>query len=391
MKKITYFIFLPLFLLSCKHENFQRPSKTNEQDKLLKLNQIQVLASHNSYRIRTTDTVLHFLFDIQSLLPASLNPNDLDYDHLPIEAQMSDYGMRGLEIDVYNDPQGGLFATRKINSYVALPEASGIPELNEIGFKVLHIKDVDYNTHFYTFKQGLQKLKNWSDAHPNHLPIFVNIETKTEAPGDNASLASLGFLPALQYDVAAADAIDAEVKTIFGENLEKILTPDKLRGSLSTLNEVVLQNKYPSLGECRNKIIFIMEGDLVDYYQKNHPSLHGRAMFTYAEAGTPEAVFVIHNNPIEDQYLIEDLVKKGYIVRTRADSGTEQARTGDYTAMIAAFASGAQIISTDYYKADERAGQTGWTDYKVNFPNKELARKNPINAANVKIEAALLE
>jgi hypothetical protein len=391
MRKIAYLIFLPLFLFSCKHENFQKPSKTAAQDEALKLNQIQVLASHNSYRIRTTDTVLHFLFDIQKLLPASLNPNDLDYTHLPIEAQMSDYGMRGLEIDIYNDPQGGLFASRRINSYVALPEASGIAELNETGFKVLHIKDIDYNTHFYTFKQGLQKLKNWSDAHPNHLPIFVNIETKTESPGDDSTLASLGFLPAIEYDDAAADALDAEVKSVFGENLDKILTPDKLRGSLSTLNEVVLQNKYPNLGECRNKIIFIMEGDLVNFYKKNHASLKGRAMFIYAKEGTPEAVFVIKNGPVNDQYVIEDLVKQGYMVRTRADSGTEQARTGDYTDMIAAFASGAQIISTDYYKADERAGQTGWTDYKVNFPNKELARKNPVNAVNVKIEAALSE
>ena len=47
-----------------------------------------------------------------------------------------------------------------------------------------------------------------------------------------------------------------------------------------------------------------------------------------------------------------------------------------------AFESGAQIISTDYYKADSRAGTTGWTDYHVQFPNGELARINAFSAAD---------
>ena len=45
-----------------------------------------------------------------------------------------------------------------------------------------------------------------------------------------------------------------------------------------------------------------------------------------------------------------------------------------------AFASGAQIISTDYYKADARAGTPGWTDYHVQFPNHELARIDSFSA-----------
>lgn len=70
------------------------------------------------------------------------------------------------------------------------------------------------------------------------------------------------------------------------------------------------------------------------------------------------------------------------MVRTRTDAGTTQARTGDYSDMQAAFESGAQIISTDYYRPDARAGQPGWTDFTVRFPNNELARINPVNAAS---------
>ena len=69
-------------------------------------------------------------------------------------------------------------------------------------------------------------------------------------------------------------------------------------------------------------------------------------------------------------------------VRTRADDGTDEAREGNYTDMYNSFASGAQIISTDYYRADPRAGTTGWTDYRVRFPNGELARIDSVSAAD---------
>ena len=73
---------------------------------------------------------------------------------LEIDEQMSTYGIRGLEIDIYNDPNGGDFANRKINDFVNLPIESGVADLNAPGFKVLHIKDVDYNTHYFTFKKA---------------------------------------------------------------------------------------------------------------------------------------------------------------------------------------------------------------------------------------------
>jgi hypothetical protein len=40
----------------------------------------------------------------------------------------------------------------------------------------------------------------------------------------------------------------------------------------------------------------------------------------------------------------------------------------------AALASGAQILSSDYY-FNEKAS---WTGYSVNFPNGEIARCNPL-------------
>lgn len=75
---------------------------------------------------------------------------------------------------------------------------------------------------------------------------------------------------------------------------------------------------------------------------------------------------------------------QGFIVRTRADGDTEEARTGDYTKMNAAFESGAQIISTDYYRPDPRykTEPENWTDYKVAFPDGRTKRINPVSASD---------
>ena len=381
MRFIVCSLFFVFFLSACTRK--ENDSNLPDPDEVLQVNQIQILASHNSYRTRTTDTILDFLQNLSSVLPASLDPSDLDYTHLPIEDQMTSYGIRGLEIDIYNDPNGGAFYKRKVNGFVGLDTFSNIPELLQPGCKVLHIKDVDYNTHFYTFNQFLVALKSWSDQHPGHLPLFINIETKSDAPGDEPLLAQLGFQPAPLWDAASADALDAEVQSVFGDQLDKIITPDKLRADLPRLEDVVLQNKWPKLGACRDKIFFIMQGDLVTYYVQNHPSLTGRAMFVYADPGEDEAAFVIRNSPKNDEAEIQYLVSQGYIVRTRTDDGTDEARNGDYSKRDAAFRSGAQINSTDYYKADSRAGQPGWTDFTVRFPNGVIARKNPVNAASI--------
>jgi hypothetical protein len=61
------------------------------------------------------------------------------------------------------------------------------------------------------------------------------------------------------------------------------------------------------------------------------------------------------------QETIADLVRKGYMVRTRTDADTKEARTGETTRRDAALASGAQLLSTDYPASEPSA----WTNYSV--------------------------
>jgi len=332
-----------------------------------RMNQTQVLGSHNSYKQAIDPSLLKLL--------QSDNPQryaSLEYEHASFNKQL-DLGLRQLEIDVVYDPQGGMYA----HPYgIRLVEDAGLPagpkydpegQMMKPGFKVLHMPDIDFRSHAFTFKQALAELKEWSDRHPRHLPILVTMNAK------DGGIDRPGFVQPLLFDRKAYDAWDAEIRDVLPA--EKLLTPDDVRGDFNTLEAAVLANRWPTLRGARGRFLFILDenGAKMETYIQGHPSLAGRVMFVNAIEGRPEAALRIVNDAIQDFYYIQRLVKAGYIVRTRADANTREARAGDYTTMKAAFASGAQYVSTDYYYPNKDFG----TGYQVKLPG-EAGRWNPL-------------
>jgi hypothetical protein len=110
-------------------------------------------------------------------------------------------------------------------------------------------------------------------------------------------------------------------------------------------------------------------------YLAGHPSLRGRVLFTNAEPGEPDAAFIERNDGPAAE--ITALVRKGYLVRTRTDAGTQEARTNDTRRRDAMLVSGAQILSTDYPTAEAARWPGG---YFVALPGNAAVRCNPINA-----------
>ena len=386
MKKYLLISCCILLFFSCRKEDASSSRKATIPDQTeinkLKLNQIQNLGSHNSYHKHMPDKLFSFLTAINFILPAEYKVEALDYYHELLSDQLDRYQMRSFEIDIYADPQGGRFYERAGNVLTGLPAASGIEDLKKPGFKVLHIPDIDFETHYYTFKSMLQALKDWSDRHPNHIPIFLLIEGKEKTVGD--VLGAIGFKTAVKFTPALSDDIDTEIKSVFGNDLAKIITPDKVRGSFNTLEEAVLANNWPTIGESRGKFVFVMQGEAVEEYLVGHNTLQSRAMFTNSNAGHPEAAFLQYNSADRYEDSIKLFVNKGYIIRTMADGPNNQNISGDYTKQEAAFRSGAQIISTDYYRPDPRylTQPTKYKNYSCQFPNGELARINPISATD---------
>jgi len=232
----------------------------------------------------------------------------------------------------------------------------------------MHVQDIDFRSHCLLLKDCLQEILDWSDAHPGHLPIAISYNAKDDR------IEQPGFTQPMPYTTQAFDSLDQEILSVIPR--DKLLIPDDVRGDRKTLERAVLEKGWPLLEDVRGKILMVLDerGEVMETYAKDHPSLEGRVMFILAEPGTPEAAFLIINDPIKDGDRIRELVKKGYLVRTRADAGTWEARKGDYTRLDAALASGAQYISTDYYVPDERF-QTG---FQVSLPNGEVARCNPV-------------
>lgn len=372
-------IYCLLFILASVHlSSHSEDHPCFEQIDDLKINQIQTLGSHNSYHQRANTFVLRFLKGLRGLLPKSLDPRELDYAHEPLEIQLDSFHLRSFEIDIYADPQGGQFYYRKKNNLLGKPKASGIAELKQPGFKVMHIPDIDYNANNVTFKSALTELKEWSDAHPTHLPIYLLIECKEESIAE--SLKKLHFAKAIHFSAEVVNDIDKEIKSVFGDSLQDVITPDKVRGNYATLREAVLAGNFPTIGAARGKFIFVMMENGADNYILNHPSLQGRAMFTFSAPDKPECAFIKYDDALENEAAIADAVKKGFIIRTRADSPNHQNRSGDYAQQQAAFRSGAQIISSDYYTPDIRYKKhpKKFTNYSTRFPGNDFARINTI-------------
>src|SRR5262249_21793538 len=157
-------------------------------------------------------------------------------------AEQLDLGMRNLEIDVVYDPKGGLYA-RPIGLRMAKEAGSSDstpydPEgqMLKPGFKVLHVPDIDFRSHAYTFKDALKQLRTWSDEHPRHLPIAVTMNAK-----DTGADIPNGVKPLL-FDTAAFDAWDDEIREILPP--QKLLTPDDVRGNFPTLEAAVLAHAW---------------------------------------------------------------------------------------------------------------------------------------------------
>lgn len=349
--KISSGIFISLMLL------LSDKIKQNN----LRINQIQVIGSHNSYK-KAIDPAL-FKFFMQK---DSANASKIDYEHIAIDKQL-DLGLCNLEIDVYSDEKGGRFAHPKGLEMVknqAPYNTDGV--MDKPGFKVLHIPELDFRTQFSTLADGLQQLKHWSALHPNHYPIFITLEAKDAAakPTDGNQTNKL--------TAAVFTELDQTIRNNLGA--ENILTPDMVRGSHSTLNDAVTHNGWPTVKTARGKFLFILDdkGSKRDLYIAGHPSLKGRVMFADADVGTPEAAMMIRNNPKDPA--ITELVKKGYIIRTRADADTQQARKNDRSDFEAAEKSGAQIITTDYYLKSTHFK----SDYVVSFPGDKYFRLDPV-------------
>jgi len=304
-----------------------------------RLNQFRWMGTHNSYHLSS---------------PLPIAPHH--YSHVPLNEQLGwyDHGVRQVELDVH---------------------------LIDDIFVVYHLHFVDDATTCYCLTQCLRQLREWSDGHPFHFPLFVFIEIKSKV-WEDVNTALFGF--SNQHLVN----LEAEIVSVFSR--DRLLTPDRVRGkhkdlrSPSHLNSCA-SNPHPSnsllkvclpvIG-CWLAFTFGLFGEgcvcvvgrcarLGEDRASNprRPSPQRKAVF-YRSA-RPCQVFavvlkvvekclrayasvVVINDPREANYEVNvrSAVRSGLLVRTMSDSPNNLNK--DPERFLMAWNSGAQILTTDF-------------------------------------------
>jgi len=332
----------------------------------LRLDQVQYIQTHNSYHLAPDSTMVLYLLSSGYRDGPDWSGKRLArataYSNLPLETQL-ELGIRAFELDVYDDPQGGRFGEPAIFRALAErrlpPAAPWDPEgaMKRPGFKTIHKEHYDPRSTCPVFKDCLREIAQWSARHPDHVPIFVMIETK-----DGVS-------------DAACPGLCADGWTRLAGEITAIIPRDAI------LRPADIGSGWPTIDAARGKILFFLldEDDAAESYRKA-ATVTGLSLLFTGERPTKKEALPTHRGrwailPKPGDARIADATRAGMLSYTRADSNTEEARTADYSRRDRAFASGASIISTDFPIPDRR-----YSNYAVRFSGGAYVRCNPISA-----------
>jgi hypothetical protein len=317
----------------------------------MRINQLQYVGTAESYKLAPSEAMLSLI-----RMGGRKDAEALDFAEPPLADQLN-AGVRSLEFDVAYDPKGGQFKNPAGASMASeLLDPAYVEAMSKPGFKVIHVLDVDFHSSCVTFKDCLTEVATWSRAHRSHLPILIALhanDIRTPMPGATQPV---------PFDAEAFADLDAEIRSVFQP--DELITPDQIKGAHADLREAVLAGGWPRLGEARGKVIFLLDdkAQKTDLYTGPAKSLQGRPMFVATDEQSPLAAFICIEDPFKDQARIAGDVESGFIVKTRADADTREARDNQTARRDAAFGSGAQIVATNFLMPDKKIGS-----YQVNL------------------------
>lgn len=280
---------------------------------------MQVKGTHNSYHV-------------EPLLP--FDPSH-EYSHAPLDIQLGQQGVRAFELDVHK----------------------GIGE-----FEVYHITVIDSSATCTDIPECLGIVRDWSLAHPGHLPIVVWIEIKD----------STGGLPIGASDL---DALDDTIREVLPP--EQLFTPDDLQAGHPSVRAALEADGWPTLGQLRGQLLMVLlnvEDGHAENYTDGFTSLAGRAMFARATPNQFSAGWAAIAKLGVDQ--------DGPIAAAHAASmliATNVCGAGDADAACAAKAELARAAGIHMLKDDFPAPVDGM-GYFLDFADGNPARCNPVTA-----------
>lgn len=332
--------------------------------------------------------------------------------------------MRGIELDVHPDPEGGLYSTPAMLKFGGVPARLDDPAWKQPGYKVFHVPDIDFETSCVGLTACLQEIRAWSVAHPGHVPITVTVETSfgdtelvrlvgpanvalintvlagSNVEGPDALVTQPAVSPAL------LTALEAEIAAVFPAGA--LITPDSVRAALglapgadvaaALLKPPAGGCPWPDLESLRGKVainFLFSDKAALDAYVALHPGQTGALgwlTWDFGPVPVPGAVFATAGQvwlsqaggvqppavPKNASAIVASAVadiagklNKGYLTRGRADTDTVEARAGYFGRAQAVIDSGANVVSTDY---PTRTTALSGTNYLVAVPGGLPAR-----------------
>jgi hypothetical protein len=333
----------------------------------IRLHEIQLIGTHNSYHLAPHAPVGGLISTVSASLLESI-----EYSHMPLPEQLEQLQVRQLELDVYADPEGGLFATPIGRSVVVAagqdpgPDPNADGTLSQPGFKVLHAPGFDFLTTVTTLRQAFLQIRTWSTSRPDHLPVMILLELKESAPGPTG-------VQVVRYSPELLQQLNALICEIFPPDAR--FTPQDLCAAEDLcVRDAVLRRGWPQLRNVRGRVFFCLdnEGVWTERYLDACATPKQAVLFVSVAPEHPQAAWMKRNDPQLQFAEIQSLVERHFLIRTRADADTIQSRRNDGSRREQAMASGAQYISTDFPQPQPR-----FSEYSVRWPDGQPARYSP--------------
>lgn len=380
----------------------------------VRYNQVQMISAHNSYHVAPRPALVAL---IRQLLPGAEGAQlaaAAEYTMPPLPDLLSKAGVRSIELDTYADSEGLKWAFRTPLLLFGLDPYDRDPAMLAPGFKVLHLDNIDFETTCKTMAACLEALRAWSDSHPQHLPITIKLEIKTDALRDNFEPAQLenvndviaGNTPAdadppWPTTLPAAEPLDANTITALMEEVvtalggeSRIVTPAEVlagAGANATLRAALTgdtpSGAWPLIDDMRGRFVLVSTGPRSALQAAYGPDLADSPVFSrlYVEqppalADIPDDVVFVELDSVSTApafgEAVAALVRSGFIVHARADKDTVEARSGDTAPFELLLASGCHHIMTDFPVAPTLFQGT----YAPRLQNGQAMRCNSVSA-----------
>ncbi len=302
----------------------------------LKFNEMSFIATHNSYQTTAIDETKKLYTSLSDLTFGIYNAEKIEFESETLTDQLN-CGLRSFELDIETFDRDG-----------------------DISFTCMHSPYFEMSTSCYDFSLALKEIALWSDNNPDHLPITIIIEPKKT------------FLPLKDMKYFSLDyalALDDVLREGLGE---KLFTPADMLRDYESFGEMRAADDWCKVRDMLGKVVVLLHdcGVTEDYIAVDS-SVKTQAMFPMLREEDVDrdcTSFILCNVPGELLEIKNDVMgEKKIMVRTRSDKFGEitDKRRED------AFASGANIISTDYpVRTDNKLD-----DYVVAFEKGTTVKK----------------